>query len=186
MYVSVRRLFLFALAFNLFAFPVAAQQGTVYTATVIPTVAQSGGSAKIRIQIISYTTEAERAQLKEAFSESDSNKGVALLRTMAKGYINVAGQSGRKILAAVALDIPTGKRLILITEHVLSEYEKTQNIHAEDYPLTILRMQFDAMGKAQSGEVYPAVKLSFTKDGFLDLATQSPNTATLIDIVRAN
>ncbi len=37
------------------------------------------------------------------------------------------------------------------------------------------------MGKAQSGEVCPAAKLSVTKDGFLDLATQSPDTATLID-----
>jgi hypothetical protein len=100
MYVSFRRLFLFAFAFNLFAFPVVAQQGAIYTATVIPTVGQSGGSAKIRMQIVSYTSEAERAQLKEAFSESDSNKGVALLRTMAKGYINVTGQSGRKILVS--------------------------------------------------------------------------------------
>jgi hypothetical protein len=42
------------------------------------------------------------------------------------------------------------------------------------------------MRKAQSGEVCPAAKLSVTKDGFLDLATQSSDTATLIDIVRAN
>jgi hypothetical protein len=186
MHCSMRGVSVLAVTFAFFAFPTIAQQGAIYTATAIPAVAQSGGSTKIRIQIVSYTTEAERAELKEAFSKDDSDKGAALLRTMSKGYINIAGQSGRKILAAVTLDIPNGKRLILITEHVLSEYEKTQNIHAEDYPLTILRIQFDAMGKAQSGEVCPAAKLSVTKDGFLDLATQSPDTATLIDIVRAN
>jgi hypothetical protein len=182
----MRALSVLAVTFASLAFPAIAQQGAIYTATAIPAVGQSGGSANIRIQIVSYTTEAERTQLKEAFSKDGSDKGVALLRTMSKGYINIAGQSGRKILAAATLDIPNGKRLVLITEHVLSEYEKTQNIHSEDYPLTILRIQFDAMGKPQSGEVCPAAKLSVTKDGFLDLATQSPDTATLIDIVRAN
>jgi hypothetical protein len=155
-------------------------------ATVIPTVGQSGGSANIRIQVISYTTDAERGQLKEAFSKEGSDNGLVLLRTMSKGYINVIGQSGRKIMAAFSLDNPNGKRLILITEHLLSEYEKTQNIRAQDYPLAILRIQFDPVGKAKGGEVYPAVKLSFTTDGFLDAATQSANIATMIDIVRTN
>jgi hypothetical protein len=46
------------------AFVAAAQQGTVYTATVIPAVAQSGGTTKVRIQITSWTTAAERTELK--------------------------------------------------------------------------------------------------------------------------
>jgi len=186
MHSIFRGLIFVAVALLLWAWPADAQQGTIYTATVIPAIAQSGGSANIRIQIASYTTDAEKAQLKEAFSSGGSDKGVALLRTMAKGYINVAGQSGRKILAAFILESRNGKRLILISEHVLSEYEKTQNIRAEDYPLTILNIQFDAMGKPQSGEVYPAARLSVTKDGFVDMATQTPNTATLIDIARTN
>jgi len=186
MHSSYRAFILIAHAFLLCALPAAAQQGIIYTATVIPAVAQSGGSANLRIQIVSYTTDAERTQLKEAFAKDGSDRGVTLLRTMSKGYINVSGQSGRKILAAFTLDSRNGKRLILITEHVLSEYEKTQKVRAEDYPLTILHIQFDALGKPQSGEVYPAAKLTVTKEGFVDMATQTPNTATLIDIARAN
>ena len=72
----MRALSVLAVTFAFFAFPTIAQQGAVYTATAIPAVAQSGGSAKIRIQIVSYTTEAERAQLKEAFSKDGSDKGV--------------------------------------------------------------------------------------------------------------
>src|SRR5260370_39893575 len=105
---------------------------------------------------------------------------------MSQGSNNVIGQSGRKIMAALSLDNPNGKRLILITEHLLSEYEKTQNIRAQDYPLAILRIQFDPVGKAKGGEVYLAVKLSFTRDGFLDAATQRANLATITDIVRTN
>jgi len=182
----MRTLTLVTATFAVLPFPAIAQQGAIYTATVVPAVAVSGGSTNIRIQIVSYTTDAEKAQLKEAFSKQGSDNGLVLLRTMSKGYINVAGQSGRKINAAFSLDSPNGRRLILITEHVLSEYEKTQNIRAEDYPLTILRIQFDTMGKAKSGEVYPATKVSFTADGFLDAATQTPNIATMIDIVHSN
>ena len=163
-----------------------AQQGTVYTATVIPAVAQSGGSTTVRIQIASWTTDAERAQLKQVFAKDGSDKGLALLRSMAKGYINVAGRPGRKIFAAFTLDSPDGKRIIVVTEHVLSEYEKTQNVRAEDFPLTIAKLQFDAMGHPQSGQVYPAARVNVTPDGFVDVQTQTPNTATLIDIARAN
>jgi hypothetical protein len=173
----------FAFFFTYTAIP---QQGTVYTATVIPAIAQSGGSATVRIQITSWTTEAERAQLKQVFAKDGPDKGTALLRSMAKGYINVAAQPGRKIFAAFTLDSPNGKRIIIVTEHILSEYEKTQNVNAADYPLTIAKIQFDAMGHPQSGQVYPAAKVSVTPDGFVDVDTQTPNTATMIDIARAN
>src|SRR5215470_8535113 len=182
----------FALACALFALMFAlshssvAQQGTIYSATVIPAIAQSGGSTTVRIQITSWTTEAERAQLKQVFAKDGPEKGIALLRLMAKGYINLGGQPGRKIFAAFSLDSPNGKRIIVVTEHILSEYEKTQNVRAEDYPLTIGKIQFDAMGHPQSGQVYPAARVNVTPDGFVDVETQTPNTATLIDITRTN
>lgn len=176
-----------ALALAIFlTYPAVAQDGIVYTATVIPAVAQSGGSTTVRIQITAWTTDAEKAQLKKAFAEGGPEKGMALLRSMSKGYINVAGQGGRKIYAAYTQDSPEGKRMTLVTEHILSEYEKTQNVRASDYPLTIAKIQFDPSGHAQSGKVYPAVKVSVTPDGFIDIDTPTPNTATLIDIARAN
>lgn len=185
MHYSSRSLILLAHAILIAALPAGAQQGAIYTATVIPAVAQSGGSADIRIQIASLTTEAERTQLKDAFANGGSDKGVALLRSMSKGYINISGQSGRKVLAAFIRENRTGNRLILVTEHVLSEYESIQKIRAEDYPLTILYIQLDALGKPQSGEAYPAAKVTVTKDGFVDMATQTAMTATLANIVRA-
>jgi hypothetical protein len=169
-----------------FASVAAAADGAIYTATVIPRVGISGASAQVRIQITAYTSDAERNQLKDVFSKEGSDKGLEMLRTMAKGYINIAGQSGRKIMAAFTLDRQEGKLLILITEHVLSEYEKRQGERAEDYPLTIIHIQFDAMGHAKSGEVYSAVRLSVTKDGFVDVNTQAAYTATLADITRTN
>jgi hypothetical protein len=175
-----------ALALVIFlAYPAASQQGIVYTATVIPAISQSGGSTTVRIQIAVWTTDAEKAQLKEAFQGSP-DKGMALLRSMSKGYVNVAGQGGRKIYAAYTQDSPEGKRMILVTEHILSEYEKTQNARASDYPLSIAKIQFDSLGHAQSGKVYPAAKVTVTPDGFVDVDTPTPNTATMIDIARSN
>lgn len=176
-----------ALALLIFlTYPAVAQEGIVYTATVIPAIAQSGGSTTVRIQITAWTTDAEKAQLKKAFAEGGPEKGMALLRSMSKGYINVAGQGGRKIYAAYTQDSPDGKRIILVTEHILSEYEKTQNLRASDYPLTIAKIQFDALGHPQSGKVYPAAKVSVTPDGFVDIETPTPITATMIDIARSN
>ncbi len=175
--------FLFAFAF---AFATGAADGATYTATVIPAVSISGGSTPLRIQITAYTSDAEKKQLKDAFSPGGSDKGLELLRTMVKGYINIAGQSGRKVLAAFTVDRQDGKRLILITEHVLSAYEKQQGENAEDYPLTIMHIQFNNVGHPTSGEVYPATRLSVTKDGFVDVNTQTINTATLVNITRIN
>jgi hypothetical protein len=176
----------FVVALFLSAFVTKANDLATYTATVIPSVALSGGSVKVRIQISAYTSDAEKGQLKDVYSKDGSSKGLALLGTMSKGYINVAGQPGRKIMAAFVADTTMGKRLTLVTEHVLSGYEQTQGVRAADYPLTIVHIQFDPSGKPQSGEVYPAAKLSVTKDGFVDVDTQTVNTATLIEIVRNN
>lgn len=169
-----------------FAYPAVSQQGIVFTATVIPAVAESGGSTTVRMQITAWTTESEKAQLKQVFAQDGPDKGMKLLRSMSKGYVNVAGQSGRKIYAAFAQDFPDGKRIILVTEHILSEYEKTQNVSASNYPLTIAKIQFDASGHPQSGKVYPAAKVTVTSDGFVDIDTQTPNTAIMINIDRSN
>jgi hypothetical protein len=84
MHCSVRALPVLVVTFAFLAFPTIAQQGAIYTATAVPAVAQSGGSTKIRIQIVFYTSEAERAELKEAFSKDGSDKCVTLFRTMSK------------------------------------------------------------------------------------------------------
>jgi hypothetical protein len=175
-------------ALIVFAFAAAAvaTDGATYTATVIPAAALSGGSVQVRMQITDYTSEAEQKQLKDVFSKEGPDKGLEVLRSMTKGYINIAGQTGRKIMAAFTSDSAAGKRLILITEHVLSAYEKQQGARAEEYPLTIIHIQFDSMGHPKSGEVYPAARLSVTKDGFVDVDTQSTMTATLTEITRTN
>src|ERR1700746_3097650 len=81
------------------SYPAASQQGIVYTATVFPAIAQSGGSTTIRIQITAWTTDAEKAQLKHAFAQDGPDKGMALLRSMSKGYVNIAGHGGPKMSA---------------------------------------------------------------------------------------
>jgi len=184
--VAILMSILLALGQLLFSFPSNAKEGATFTATVIPAVAQSGGSVNVRMQITAFTTDAEKTQLKEEFSKEGSEMGLALLKTMSKGYINIVGQSGRKILAAFTLNETSGKRLIVITEHVLSAYEQAQGVRAQDFPLTIIHIHLDPIGKPQSGQVFPAAKLSVTKDGFVDVDTQTVNTATLIDIVRTN
>jgi len=186
MSLTIRRLAMLAFAAALCALPAVAQKGLIYSATVIPSIAVSGGSVNVQLQIVSFTTDAEKTALKDVFASGGSDKGVNLLRTLSHGFINIAGQPGRKIYAAFSFDNPDGRRLVLVTEHVLSEYEKTQGANASDYPLTIIRMKFDPTGHPVSGEVIPAAKITVTKEGFVDMATQYPTTATMINISRVN
>ena len=183
---AIRRSLPVFLAAALFAVPAVPQEGLIYSATVIPSIAVSGGSVNVRIQIASFTTDAEKTALKEVFSTGGSDKGVALLKTLSHGYINVAQQQGRKIFAAFAFDNQEGRRLVLVTEHVLSEWEQRQGVNPNDYPLTIVRMRFDRLGNSLGGEVVPAAKITVTKDGFVDMATEYPTTATMTDIQRVN
>jgi len=186
MLVIIRRSLSLLLAAFFFALPAVPQQGLIYSATVIPTIAVSGGSVNVQMQIVSFTTDAEKTALKDVFSTGGSDKGLGLLRTLSHGYINIAGQQGRKIFAAFAFDNPDGRRLVLVTEHVLSEWEKTQGVNPANYPLTIVRMKFDPTGYPLSGEVIPAAKITVTKDGFVDMATEYPTTATMTNIKRVN
>jgi len=108
---------------------------------------------------------------------------------MSKGRITPEGQPGRKILAAFSLERTNGRRLILVTEHVLSEYEHSayqqdERARAQAFPLTIIRIQFDKEGKPTSGEVFPGARISVADDGLVDVETQAKNPAAMVNIVR--
>jgi hypothetical protein len=167
--------------------PAARAQGPAekYSATVIPTEGYAGATSRIVIQITAYTSEEEKKQLREAFKKEKQDEGVALLRKMSKGHITVEGQPGRKILAVFSRTTSEGgRRLIVITDHVLSQYERNEGVRAEDYPFTILHLPFDRLGKAQDGEAFPGARFKVTEDGFVDVATQTKATAKVINITR--
>jgi len=171
--------------------PAAGQAPTEnYSATVIPLEGLSGATTRVIIRITAYTTDAEKKQLRDAFGAAKSqDAAVALLKTMSKGRITPEGQPGRKILAATSREGKDGRRLILVAERVLSEYEKSayqqdEKARAVNYPLTIIRIVFDKEGKPVSGEVYPGAKVTVADDGLVDVETQGKSPAQLINIVR--
>jgi hypothetical protein len=157
-----------------------------YTATVIPAEGYSGGSARVTIQISSFTPDSEKHRLIEVLKKDTPADAVALLHTMNHGHINIEGQSGRDIASAFSRKVEDGRRLTLILEHVLTLYEQNKGIKAADFPFTIVRLKFDTLGQPLSGEVIPAAKIKVTKDGLLDVETESRNSATIIDIKRAD
>ncbi len=159
-----------------------AQQEEVYSATVIASEGLAGSSGRIRIRIVSYTTPQEKAQLADAF-QKNLNSGVAVLRTMAKGYINIEGQSGRKIEAVFSRSTPDYRDLIIIGDHLASKLEKWEGVNAGEYPSAVIHLRISNDGDI-TGEVFPAVRLALTPDGFIDAKTGSSNKVTMIDIAR--
>jgi len=166
------------------ASPASAQGGIeVYTATVIASEGLAGSTGRISLRIVAYTSDAEKNNLLAAFKKSPE-AGMALLRSMSKGYINIEGTSGRKIEAVFSRERQGGRELIVIGEHVASKLEDWEGVKAEDHPVAVIHLRLAPDGTPQSGEIFPAVKLTVTPDGFVDVQTDSSNKITMINIAR--
>lgn len=155
----------------------------VYTATAIASEGLAGSTGRISIRLMGYTTEAEKKNLLAAFQKSPE-AGLAQLRSMSKGYINIEGAPGRKVEAAFWRARQDGRDLIVIGEHVASRLEAWEGVKAEDHPVAVVHLRFAADGTPLSGEIFPAVKLAVTPDGFVDVQTDASNKILLINIAR--
>jgi len=125
----------------------------------------------------------EKTSLVNAFKKSEQD-GLELLRSMSKGYINIEGQPGRKINAVFSRSLKNGHELIVIGEHVGSKLEDWRAVKVEKHPLAVIHLTLDDSGAPVKGEVFPAVKLSMTPDGFVDVQTDSSNKVMMTDLAR--
>lgn len=156
----------------------------VYTGMLIASEAVAGsGAGRMNIRIVSYTSDAEKTSLVEAFKKKQ-NDGLTLLRSMNKGFIGIEGQPGRKIYAVLLRNLKNGHEVIVISEHVASKLEKWNNVKAEDHPLAVVHLLFNNSGEPTRGEVFPAVELSVTPDGYPDVQTNSSNKVMMTDLAR--
>jgi len=175
----------FVMALTCWPHSARAQQGEeAYSAMLIASEGLAGQTAgRIVVRISSYTTPAEKTDLKNAFQKGQPD-GLALLKTMSKGYINIEGQQGRKIMAVFSRDLSDGHELVIVGEHVVSQLEKLRNVKPEDHPLAVIHLRFDSGGDPKSGEVFPAVKVSITPDGFVDVQTDNANKVMMYELKR--
>ena len=175
-----------ALSLTFFSLLTFAQQGAeIYTANAIASEAVPGAIyGRIVIRIASYTTPDEKTKLIEAFKKSSAD-GVTAMLPMSTGYLNVEGQDGRRIHAAFQRDRSDGTHeIILVSEHKASRLEEWRGTKPEDHPLAVIQLRFSPDGKPVYGEIFPAVKLTITPEGFPDIKTDSSNQIKLYDIAR--
>jgi hypothetical protein len=156
----------------------------VFTATAIASQGTPGSTGRVRIRITALTSEEQRKKLNDAFKNPDQTEALALLRTMTKGFVNIEGQQGRKIEAAFFVPTKDGTRVILIGEHILTKLEISRGAKQSDYPLAAVHIQLDKNGEPLNGEFFPAVKLSVSPDGFVDVQTNDANKVMLYDLAR--
>lgn len=166
------------------ASPAGAQGGPeVYTATAIASEGLSGSTGRITLRITAYTTAAEKKSLLEAFQRNPED-GLALLRSMSKGYINIEGRPGRKIEAVFTRPRQEGRDLIIIGEHVASGLEQWRGVNPEQHPVAVVHLRFAADGTPLGGEIFPAAKVAVTPDGFVDVETDASNKVILFNLAR--
>jgi hypothetical protein len=162
-----------------------AQDGPVtFTATAIGSQGRADSmSARVNIQVASYTPTAERQKLVNTLQQNPG-AALAMLHNSTRGYINIEGHPGRTIEAAYWLDGADGRRLVLIAEHQLSALEKERGVKQEDFPLAVAHIDVDRDGVPVSGEFFPAVSLAVTPAGILDVQASDFNKVILIDLKR--
>ena len=182
--MSTRKLVLLLVLLVASAIVLAQDNPVVFTGTAIASQGTSQSmSARVNIRVVSYTPTAERQKLVNTM-QKDRDAAFAMLRNSARGYINIEGHPGRTIEAAWWLEGSDGRRLVLIAEHQLSDLEKQRGEKQEDYPLAVVHVDTDFSGVPVTGEFFPAVQLTVTGAGFLDVQTNDMNKVVLIDLKR--
>ncbi len=180
--MSKQKLVLLLVLLVVSAFVLAQDSPVIFTATAIGSQGTSQSmSARVNIRVASYTSAAERQKLVSALQKSPE-AALPLLRSNARGYINIEGQSGRTVEVAYWLQGADGARLVLIGEHQVSDFERSRGETQEQYPLSVVHIDVDRDGVPVAGEFFPAVNLSVTPAGFLDVQASDFNKVILIDL----
>jgi hypothetical protein len=126
----------------------------VYTATASTSQGLGGSSGPIAIRIAGFSSDDEKASHVEAFITSDED-GVALLQTMRKVFVNVAGQPGRRIQAVFSYAVGDGTELIFLGEHLASQFEKWRGANMPEFPIAVIHIRLASDGLTVVPELRP-------------------------------
>lgn len=133
------------------------------------TSTQMGKQFNVKVSIDQFSTPEDRQTLIAAFQKGGHDE---LARTLSKmkavGRIRLPSNTGFPIAYAVSIPTPTGHKIRFATDRVLTIYENAQNERSKGYDVTFGEIEINDKDKnANSGVLYPAVKVTMNKQGEL-------------------
>jgi len=147
---------------------VQAQEGTpaheIYQAQAMGTETQLGKIFDVNINIDSYSSDADRQTLIDAF-QKDGSKGLsnALEKMSRKGSLAVTGTVGYDITYARRVSTPDGYRVRVLTNRPVSFRELRNGARSENYNLSYVELNINDQPSKSTGTLLPAVQFTVDK-----------------------
>ena len=144
------------IAVGLIAVPVlihAQTAGTGVDRLTATTVNTGAAGEPVRIEVMKWSSDADRTNLLTAFAKGDKDFQTALSAAPTVGYLWTAGTAGYLLKFAVKTAMPDGtERIVMAIERPLAVPNRPLPAGAPDYPFTLIDVRIDAkkVGEAKS------------------------------------
>ena len=127
----------------------------------------TGAGDPVRIDLLRWSTDAEREQLLSVFTKSEKELAAALEKAPTLGYLWTSESAGYSLRYAYRVQTPEGERLIFATDRRLGSWnpqlwKPVGNAASPDYPFTLIELRFNRRGE---GEGKASLTTKITADG---------------------
>jgi hypothetical protein len=139
------------------------------------TSTQMGRLGTVQIMIDSFSTDAEREELIQAF-QSGGHKGLydAVEGMKSRGRIRVPGGLGYDINYVKEFQTPNGRMLRIVANRPIRMGEAMGNTRSMDYSLSVAEITFPAGGGKGEGVLIPAAEIKVENGELTVEAYQNP------------
>ena len=124
----------------------------------------TGANSQVDINITRWSTEAERQKLITTFTEKGPNKLLDALQDQKPvGYFKLPNRLGYDLRFARQIPLEDGgRRIVILTDRPISEFEAREQPRTMDYPFTLIevRLKKDDTGE---GKISVATKITLNK-----------------------
>ncbi len=142
-----------------------------WSAWVVSTDGPTGGqTGELHMTVESWTTPEERQALFNALKSGGAEELKKVLAKMDKGWMKFANTLRWTVNHAATFDTPKGRVVRLLTIRPIFFVETARSAISMDYEFGAIELLLDADGRGQ-GVLIPAAKISFNKDGQLEIDT---------------
>lgn len=146
------------------------------------TVNVTGAGDPLKIDLLRWSTDAEREQLLSSLVKSDKDLATALEKAPTLGYVWTSESAGYSIRYAHHLTTPDGsERIIIATDRALGSWDPRiwkapSSTGKTDYPFTVIELRFNrqGIGEGKASVLTKVVADNAAKTIALDNYTAAP------------
>jgi len=144
----------------------------------------TGANADVDINITRWSTEAERQKLITTFTEKGPSKLLDALQDQKPvGIFKLPNRLGYDLRFARLIPLEDGgRRILILTDRPISEYEAREQPRTVDYPFTLIEIRLKKDGTGE-GKISVATKITLNKkDNTVELENYQSEPVRLTNV----